>query len=112
MADLRSARDRSRDADLVELRLDGVTDLDVAGALEGRRHRVVVTCRPIWEGGRFDGPEDVREAILRQALEAGAEFVDVEWKAGFTALVSEYRDRVVLSSHDFTGVPKIGRAHV
>ena len=29
MADLRSARDRSRDADLVELRLDGVADLDV-----------------------------------------------------------------------------------
>ena len=105
MADLRSARDRSRDADLVELRLDGVADLDVAGALEGRRHRVVVTCRPAWEGGRFVGPEEVRQAILRQALEAGAEFVDIEWKAGFAALVSEYRDRIVLSSHDFTGVP-------
>lgn len=105
MADLRSARDRSREADLVELRLDGVGDLDVPGALAGRRHRVVVTCRPTWEGGRFDGPEETRQAILRQALEAGAEFVDVEWKAGFDGLVAEYRDRIVLSSHDFSGVP-------
>ena len=60
MADLRRARDCVQDADLVELRLDGVTDVDVAGALAGRTRPVVVTCRPKWEGGRFDGPEETR----------------------------------------------------
>ena len=39
MAELRAARDAVTDADLVELRLDGVADLDVAGALAGRRRR-------------------------------------------------------------------------
>jgi hypothetical protein len=36
-ASLRQRRDAVTDADLVELRLDGVTDLDVAGALRDRR---------------------------------------------------------------------------
>jgi 3-dehydroquinate dehydratase/shikimate dehydrogenase len=105
MAELLAARDACRDADLVELRLDGVTDLDVAGALEGRRHRVVVTCRPIWEGGRFDGPEEVRLGLLQQALSQGADYVDVEWRAGFDALIRSNRERVVLSFHDFNAIP-------
>ena len=37
MAELRQRRDAIVDADLVELRLDSVSDLDVAGALAGRR---------------------------------------------------------------------------
>ncbi|MFI5177210.1 MAG: type I 3-dehydroquinate dehydratase, partial [Vicinamibacterales bacterium] len=60
MAELRAARDRATDADLVELRLDGVTDVDVAGALAGRRRPVIVTCRPSWEGGRWNGFEAKR----------------------------------------------------
>jgi hypothetical protein len=35
MADLRRARDAAA-GDIVELRLDGVADVDIAGALEGR----------------------------------------------------------------------------
>src|SRR5688500_20181172 len=78
MADLRAARDASV-ADMVELRLDGVADLDVAAALHGRRKPVLVTCRPDWEGGRFTGMEEVRQRVLGDALSLGAEFVDVEW---------------------------------
>ena len=39
-ADLRRKRDSVSDADLIELRLDSVSDPDVAGALEGRRRPV------------------------------------------------------------------------
>ena len=46
MAELRRARDEAA-ADLVELRLDGVEDLDVAGALDGRKTSVIVTCRAL-----------------------------------------------------------------
>ncbi len=105
LAELNRARDASDVADLVELRLDGVADIDVAGALAGRRKPVIVTCRPTWEGGRFDGSEEERQAVLRRALDLGAEYVDIEWKAGFDELVSRHRGRVVISSHDFTGVP-------
>ncbi len=82
-AELRRRRDGVRDADLVELRLDGVSDPDVAGALAGRRLPAIVTCRPTWEGGRFDGSEEERRRILGEALARGAEYVDIEWRAGF-----------------------------
>ena len=111
MAELRTARDAAI-ADMVELRLDGVADLDVAGALQGRRKPVVVTCRPDWEGGRFSGSEEERHRILTAAVAQGAEFVDVEWaalhgihKPGFSDIVQSAPARVVVSSHDFDGVP-------
>jgi len=105
MRELLAARDAATAADMVELRLDGVRDVDVAGALRGRRMPAVVTCRAAWEGGRFDGSEDERRAMLRQALEAGAEFVDVEWRAGFDDVIAVDPRRAVVSFHDFTGIP-------
>ena len=105
LAELTRARDAADAADLVELRLDGVSDLDVAGALAGRRTPVIVTCRPTWEGGRFDASEAERRAVLQRAFDLGAEYVDIEWKAGFDTLIAAHHDRVIVSSHDFSGVP-------
>lgn len=105
MADLRSARDAVRDADLVELRLDGVADVDVAGALAGRTRPVVVTCRPRWEGGRFDGDEGTRLRLLGEAIRLGADYVDVEWMADWRSLPRGDRTALVLSAHDFERVP-------
>ena len=102
----RQRRDEAASADLIELRLDTVRDPDVAGALAGRRKPVIVTCRPTWEGGRFGGSEEERCRLLADALALGAEYVDVEWAAGFTDLVASTGGRrIVLSSHDFDGVP-------
>jgi len=103
MAELRRQRDAIADADLVELRLDKVRDPNVAGALEGRRRPVIVTCRAAWEGGGFTGSEEERHRILSEALDSGAEYVDIEWRARFDDLVSRGGRRVVLSSHDFRG---------
>jgi 3-dehydroquinate dehydratase / shikimate dehydrogenase len=112
MAELLAARDSATHGDMVELRLDGVADLDVAGALQSRRVPAVVTCRPTWEGGRFDGSEEQRAAVLTRALELGAEFVDIEWHAisrsngvDFGSIVRRDPVRAVVSSHDFDGVP-------
>jgi 3-dehydroquinate dehydratase / shikimate dehydrogenase len=104
MAELRQRRDEITNADLVELRLDTVRDASVAGALSGRGLPVIVTCRPRWEGGGFDGSEEERHRILLDAQRLGAEYVDVEWKAGFHDLVAAGRG-VVLSHHDFRGIP-------
>jgi 3-dehydroquinate dehydratase/shikimate dehydrogenase len=105
MAELIAARAAATRADMVELRLDGVEDVDVARALDGRACPVIVTCRPTWEGGRFDASEERRRSILREALLCGAEYVDVEWRAGFTDLIARDPRRIVLSSHDFQSVP-------
>ena len=106
MRELRSLRDSSQGADLVELRLDTVDDLDVNGALTGRTCPVLVTCRPTWEGGHFTGSEEERRRILLRAFELGANWVDLEWRGGFEKLIAERHGRnVVLSMHDFKGTP-------
>ena len=105
-AELRQKRDAVPDADLIELRLDTVCDPSVAGALAGRRRPVIVTCRPVWEGGSFKGSEDDRKQMLADALSLGAEYVDVEWRARFDDLIAQAGGRrIVLSAHDYLGVP-------
>ncbi len=112
MADLRRRRDLVAGADLVELRLDGVADVDVAGALAGRRLPVIVTCRPPWQGGRFDGDEATRLALLEQAWEGGAEFVDVEDGAADAFVARVGGRRIVRSYHDFDGLPADAEARL
>src|ERR1041385_5690160 len=103
-AGLRRRRDEVGNADMVELRLDTVSDPSVAGAIADRRLPVIVTCRAAWEGGAFKGSEDERRQILRDALSSDAEYVDVEWRANFADLLATSRGRrVILSMHDFDG---------
>ena len=104
MADLRAARDAAV-GDLVELRLDGITDLDVAGALAGRRRPVIVTCRARREGGRFDGSEAERLGVLQRAAALGAECIDIEFAAAWQTVTRGPETRLVISMHDFDGLP-------
>jgi 3-dehydroquinate dehydratase/shikimate dehydrogenase len=105
-AELRQKRDAVADADLIEMRLDTVRDPTPAAALAGRRLPVIITCRPTWEGGSFTGSEDERKRILAEALALGAEYVDLEWRARFDDLIAQTGGRrIILSSHDFHGVP-------
>src|SRR5687768_5659851 len=108
-AELRRRRDAASaaGADLVELRLDSVADPDVTAALAGRKSPVIVTCRPEWEGGAFKDSEAERRRMLECALQQGADYVDVEFKAPFAhdLIAATGGRRIVLSSHDFAGVP-------
>ena len=93
-------------ADLVEVRLDSARDPDARAAVGRRTCPVLVTCRASWEGGGFGGSEDERERLLASALAASADFVDVEWAAPCRErIVALAPDRVVVSAHDFAGVP-------
>ncbi len=106
MAELRARRDAVQGADLVELRLDTVADPDVAGALQGRRGAVILTCRSAREGGQFRGSEDERRRILLDAARSDADYVDVEWRARLADVTAVRRGRgSILSMHDFAGVP-------
>ncbi len=105
-AELRTRRDQVTDADLVELRLDTVRDPSAAAALAGRRKPVIITCRSRAQGGHYAGSEEERRTILSEALALGAEYVDVEWQSSCAELLDRAGGRrIVLSHHDFTGVP-------
>jgi 3-dehydroquinate dehydratase / shikimate dehydrogenase len=107
MSEIRRNRDAAAGADMVEMRLDTVDRPDPAGALEGRRCPVIVTCRASWEAGYFKGSEEERRRILEQAFAEGAEYVDVEARAPFAKdLIESRRGRgVVLSSHIYGDFP-------
>ena len=109
MQEIRQRRDAAAaaGADLVEMRLDTVERPDEAGALEGRRCPVIVTCRASWERGYFQGSEEERRRILEHALTLGAEFVDVEVKAGFAReLIAARNGRgIIASSHCYGKFP-------
>ncbi|HUF23072.1 MAG TPA: type I 3-dehydroquinate dehydratase [Vicinamibacterales bacterium] len=120
-AELRRGREAAESrADVVELRIDGVRDLDLAAVLADRSAPVIVTCRPVWEGGRYDGVEPDRLRLLRRARALGAEFIDVEVRADWRSVAAldrsaahgtaeppnrEAGEGLVLSFHDFAGVP-------
>ena len=107
-AAIRAARRAAEvDADMVELRLDSMVRPDPDGALADRRKPAIVTCRPLREGGMFDGPEEERLRILWRAHELGAEFIDVEWDAPVKPLIDARGGRgVIVSRHDFSGTPR------
>ncbi len=68
-------------ADMVECRLDFLTGCDSASLrelLRGRPLPVIITCRPKRQGGLYAGDESRRLALLQEALDLGAEYVDVE----------------------------------
>lgn len=115
-AELRAKRDAAETrADIVELRIDGVGALDLPALLADRAAPVIVTCRPVWEGGRYDGAEPDRLRLLRRARALGAEFIDVEFRADWRSVLvhseppnprtSEPGEGIVLSFHDHAGVP-------
>jgi 3-dehydroquinate dehydratase/shikimate dehydrogenase len=90
-------------ADLCELRADYLKDPDLERILPAKPLPVLVTVRPRWEGGLFGGSEDERRRLLDLACRLGADYVDLEFRAGFD--VERRGAKLVLSFHDFEKVP-------
>ncbi len=106
---------RCPDVDMLEWRLDlscrkAGTDA-VANGLshlaDSNRLPVLVTNRPVREGGSFDGRESARLDILLRAVDAGAEWVDLEHDVPQEAIdaCQSKGAKVVLSLHDFGATP-------
>ena len=101
-----------RGAELVELRLDWLSKSpDLNRLLSDRPTPVVVTCRRPIDGGRSKMPEEQRLTVLRQAIVAGVEYVDIEdevarkirrrWRSvtpSLAAVLSRLSTKVGLSS--------------
>jgi len=83
----------ARGADGIELRAEHAPDLDLAGIRAATPKPLLLTYR----GMRVTRPQ------IAAAIEAGIDLVDVEWHD--TVDVALFRERVVLSHHDFDGVP-------
>ncbi|MBI3469369.1 MAG: type I 3-dehydroquinate dehydratase, partial [Planctomycetes bacterium] len=69
----------SRGAGLVELRLDRLRQVpELRSLLASKKCPVIVSCRRPQDGGHWQGDEAARLKLLRQAAEAGADYVEIE----------------------------------
>lgn len=116
----RQVRASVRDADMFELRLDLLSARwsgpALAAFIRGSKRPVIATCRPVREGGRFEGPEEDRFARIGDAVRAGAAYADCEQDAVGAFRVwcgtRHLRPRLIVSQHILTpGLPAIGAAY-
>jgi len=92
-------------ADLVEFRLDYLDAPDVAQLMAGKRLPAIFTCRPVREGGRFEGDESRRLGFLQQAIDLGADYVDVELDS-VAKIKRKGPAKLIVSVHDLEGTPE------
>ncbi|GIT64374.1 MAG: hypothetical protein Ct9H300mP23_00010 [Nitrospinota bacterium] len=65
-------------ADIIELRLDLIDSFNLKALLKAVTKPVIVTNRSKLDGGQFKGNDEERLQALRDALAAGANYVDIE----------------------------------
>lgn len=96
-------------ADIIELRLDVMEKFDLKEIIESATNPILVTYRSRREGGEGSADYGTRVRYLLDAMEAGADYVDVEF-----SIPLEWRRRVfqmkgscglVVSCHLLTGTP-------
>ncbi len=102
-------------ADCVELRIDYLMDADLGMLMRSWKGRVLVTNRRKEEGGGFAGSERERIERLKQAVELGAHYVDVELSTEESLLqevVAKVKGRsgltrLIVSHHELRRTPSV-----
>jgi len=104
-----AVKEVNRWADLIELRADYLKRVKLALLLENRRKPFIVTNRRKEEGGKYKGEERKRLSVLQEAIDLGADYVDVELATERSFLQGLIRNKngtqVILSFHDFRKTP-------
>lgn len=92
-------------AKLVELRLDWLSGTpELARVITSRPTPVVITCRRREDQGKWRGTEEQRQTLLRAAIVAGVEYVDLE--EDIASQIRRYgKTKRIVSYHDFERTP-------
>ena len=101
----RDLREAARVADVVEFRLDYLGGARPRELLALSPLPAIFTCRRGSDGGRWQGRESDRLALLQEAVDAGAAYVDVEVDAA-AGLRRRPATMTIISSHNFEETPE------
>ena len=97
-------------ADILELRLDLIDSFDLSLLVNAAKKPIIVTARSKLDGGQFKGSEEARLGILHAALEAGADYIDIEVSTPREHLQpfleSHATSKIIISYHDFSHTPE------
>ncbi len=92
-------------AGLVELRLDYLrSKINLPRLLENRPSPVVITIRREQDGGMYAGTEEQRTVLLRTAIAAGVDYVDLEEDVA-SKIPRFGKTKRIVSYHDFRKTP-------
>ena len=92
-------------ARLVELRLDYIhRDVSLQRLLNNRPCPVIVTCRRPLDGGKWQKSDNERVTLLRSAIAAGVEYVDLEEDVA-KEIPRFGKTKRIVSLHDFEKTP-------
>jgi 3-dehydroquinate dehydratase/shikimate dehydrogenase len=99
----------SKYADIVELRIDYIPDLQnalscIEKSLKSKTKPVIITNRPEREGGKFNGSEQDRLHLLQKAIELGADYVDIEYDS-IKQITRRSNSKIIISHHNFKETP-------
>lgn len=98
-------------ADVIEIRLDSLTTPAIEPFLQAIDVPLLFTNRPAWEGGHYNGPEENRLALLMQAVQCRATYVDIELQSGQPAAARlgeaarKNSTQIIISWHNFSSTP-------
>ena len=109
------ARAKREGAQVIEIRADALTQpsvelvLRLMGSVKKAKLSVIVTCRDTKEGGFAAVEPSLRLSILREAVLAGADFIDIEYanykhpdtQSVLKAVLEQSETRLILSCHNF-----------
>ncbi|KAJ6384408.1 hypothetical protein OIU78_027672 [Salix suchowensis] len=103
-------------ADIAEVRVDFLKNFSPRNDLETLIKQgplpTLITYRPKWEGGQYDGDENKRQKALQLAMELGADFIDIELKVAqefynFIQGKKPEKVKIIVSSHNYECTPSI-----
>ena len=66
-------------ADIIELRLDYIKDLDLEKLFSIKEKPYIITLRSKEQGGNFNNSDDEKLALLQKAVDLCADYIDVEY---------------------------------
>jgi 3-dehydroquinate dehydratase type I len=84
---------------MAEIRLDLMESFDLPRLITEAPCPLIITCRPLREGGRFTGSEAERLTLLACAMELGCAYVDVEWDSVAALQRRGTHTHVIVSQH-------------
>ncbi|MFC1728625.1 type I 3-dehydroquinate dehydratase [Nanoarchaeota archaeon] len=99
----------AEEADIVELRIDFMKDVNLQRLVDHASYPLIVTNRTSKEGGMFEGPEKERIAALQMAIELGAEYVDIE--SDYFYDLKRGSTKLIVSKHNFNETPDLYTLH-
>ncbi|KAK4851772.1 hypothetical protein QYF36_018315 [Acer negundo] len=103
-------------ADLVEVRIDFLKNFsprnDLNILIKQAPLPTLITYRPKWEGGQYDGDESTRQETLRIAMELGTDYLDVELKVAqefYSSIQGKKPEKlkIIVSSHNYKNTPSV-----